>query len=56
MAFDYANPDNQQKLKFDFTMNLLDFEKIPMAPNKADIITKKELDNVMTDIIRAQRK
>lgn len=56
MAFDYANQDKQQKLKFDFTMNLLDFEKIPTPPTKEDILTKKELDNVMTDIIRAQRK
>ncbi|WP_430535218.1 hypothetical protein [Listeria rocourtiae] len=52
----YANQEHQQKLKFNFTIDFLDFEKIPISPNKADIITKKELDDLMTDIIRAQRK
>ncbi|MBC1501742.1 hypothetical protein HB943_14130 [Listeria weihenstephanensis] len=56
MSVDYANQENHQKLKFDFTMELRDFEKIPESPNKSDIVTKKELDTVMTDVIQAQRK
>ncbi|MBC1605641.1 hypothetical protein HCJ39_13045 [Listeria rocourtiae] len=52
----YVNQEDQQKLKFNFTIDFLDFEKIPTSPNKADIITKKELDDLMIDVIRAQRK
>ncbi|EUJ25539.1 hypothetical protein [Listeria cornellensis] len=43
MAVDYENKEMNQKLKFDFTVELLDFEKIPTTPSKEGVVTEKKV-------------
>ncbi|MBC6316802.1 hypothetical protein [Listeria grandensis] len=56
MSVNYEDTSKKQKLNFDFTMELLHYEQIPTPPDPTQIITKKELDKLITDIIREQRK
>lgn len=56
MTFHYQNKTTKQQLDFGFTMELLPFEKIPVAPSNDKIISKREIDKLMTDVIREQRK
>ncbi|MBC2055818.1 hypothetical protein HCJ57_04845 [Listeria booriae] len=56
MTFHYQNKATKQQLDFDFTMELLPVEKIPTAPSNDKIISKREIDKLMTDVIREQRK
>ncbi|EUJ23302.1 hypothetical protein PGRAN_09016 [Listeria grandensis FSL F6-0971] len=56
MAVDYKNKETNQKLKFDLTMELVDFEKIPTFPSEKNIVNKQELDALMADINIEQLK